>query len=524
MSRRTSATAGRPVPRPARPRAAALVVAVLAAWGGPAGGVAMAAPAAAPRPIAATSGVYFVDATPGATPFIGFTRFQGSALSDLASVAFRIAPRAGATAAPVRVSYSTRYLKAHGYLVPGQPLVVPVFGLYAGETNQVTVTFTFRDGSRQALGLPLAAAPYADPHGVYDHPRVNTPRDASMPLGYSYLYVKSGIASPVIIDVDGALRWVGPEVPTSFSSTFVDGTFVIGGNTTPVIYHMGLDGTLSQTSLALPGVRDFDHDMSPGREAILAGVNTVSGDVTNFQSTTVEMTADGQVLRTWDFAKIIGDWMTSQGDDASLFVKPGQNWLHINAQYYDPRDDSLVISSREQFVMKVDYDTGAIKWLLGDPTKWWHQFPSLRAKALSGPKDRFWPIGQHGITLGNRGELLLFNNGAPSDNMPPGQPKGEARPYSAVSGYRIDEVGRKATDVYRFDHGQTIRASVCSSVHQATDGSMVIDWASAEDATAALLTGLDQDGHVAFEYQYLDKGCATAWHTDLIPLEDLSLK
>ena len=42
-----------------------------------------------------------------------------------------------------------------------------------------------------------------------------------------------------------------------------------------------------------------------------------------------------------------------------------------------------MVSSRENFVMKLDYHTGNIIWILWDPSKYWYTFPSLRAKALT---------------------------------------------------------------------------------------------------------------------------------------------
>ena len=53
------------------------------------------------------------------------------------------------------------------------------------------------------------------------------------------------------------------------------------------------------------------------------------------------------------------------------------------ALYYNRADDSLIVSSRENFVICLDYETQAIKWILGDPTKKWYQFPSLRTFALT---------------------------------------------------------------------------------------------------------------------------------------------
>ena len=78
-----------------------------------------------------------------------------------------------------------------------------------------------------------------------------------------------------------------------------------------------------------------------------------------------------------------------------MFVRPGVDWFHNNSAIYDPSDDSIIVSSRENFVIKLDHKTGQIIWIFGDPTKYWYTFPSLRAKALTLAPGGLYPIGQH---------------------------------------------------------------------------------------------------------------------------------
>ena len=80
-------------------------------------------------------------------------------------------------------------------------------------------------------------------------------------------------------------------------------------------------------------------------------------------------------------------------------MRPGVDWFHTNAAVYDASTRSLIVSSRENFIMSVDYDTGAIRWVLGDPTKYWNAFPSLRAKALTLTGSGLYPIGQHALSF-----------------------------------------------------------------------------------------------------------------------------
>ena len=74
--------------------------------------------------------------------------------------------------------------------------------------------------------------------------------------------------------------------------------------------------------------------------------------------------------------------------------------------------------------MAIDYDSGAIKWLLGDPTKKWHQFASLRQFELALGPHTLPPIGQHAVSISGD-DLLLFDDGAASNyQMPPGDKLG----------------------------------------------------------------------------------------------------
>ena len=114
----------------------------------------------------------------------------------------------------------------------------------------------------------------------------------------------------------------------------------------------------------------------------------------------MEVDFSGNLLKTWNFADIISAAMRAGGDDPSQFVYPAPtDWFHNNAATYDRANDSLIVSSRENFVICIDYNTSAIKWILGDPAKKWYQFPSLRRFALTAAPGSLPPIGQHGVRL-----------------------------------------------------------------------------------------------------------------------------
>ena len=134
----------------------------------------------------------------------------------------------------------------------------------------------------------------------------------------------------------------------------------------------------------------------------------------------IEIDGLGNILKTWNLADIISAAMIAGGDDPSQFVQSAPtDWFHNNSVTYWRSDDSLIVSSRENFVIALDYTSGAIKWILGDTTKEWFQFPSLASYSLSLGANTLPPIGQHALSITNDDSLLLFDNGRSSNNHSP---------------------------------------------------------------------------------------------------------
>lgn len=442
----------------------------------------------------------------------------GQDLSAVESISYAIEPKPGSVSKPVRVTYSMEALDNRGRVTSGEVLL-PVFGLYAGYANAVSIDLTFDDGSTQDIARTLTTAAYTDPNGVYDVPEIIKARAAGSALDFDFFAMKSGLGTPVIVDTDGAIRWVGVSARSHISSVFTDNGFVAGSQSSGSVWRVELDGTETAWPSAPSIYRRFHHNMETGKSGLLAGLSTSA----DFQSTIVEFTKSAGFYKTWDFATIVSDRMRSAGDDPSLMVRPPNDWFHTNSAIYDASDDSLIVSSREHGVMKIDYDTGAIRWILGDPTKYWYQFPSLRAKALTLDAGGLYPTGQHALSFTHDGLLLLFNAGNPSQAQPAGAPRGETRAYSAVSAYRIDGTNMTATEVWRFDYDQMLKTDHCSSVYEAGQ-SILISYARINDLVHARLVGLNDQHDVVFDFQYEARGCNTSWNAVPVPLEDMQFR
>ena len=141
---------------------------------------------------------------------------------------------------------------------------------------------------------------------------------------------------------------------------------------------------------------------------------------------------------------------------------------------YNRADDSLVVSSRENFVIGLDYNSGGIKWILGDPTKKWHQFPSLRKFAITVAPGSLPPIGQHSPSLTYDQGLLVFDNGQNSLFQ---NPPGAQREYSSPRKYSLDLVNKVATEVWNFPMNQSIHSPFCGSCYEDAPHNYLIDYA-----------------------------------------------
>ena len=455
--------------------------------------------------------------TPGATPFISMVNLQMNDPSELAYVQFTVLPKPGSLTRSVSARYSSAYLQRRGFLnLQTNAFTVPVFGLYADYANTVNLVSTFADGTSQIDQIAITTAKYHA--GIYNHPNIVQARSGDTNLSYDFIMLKSFAtgATPVIIDTDGAIRWVGTANVATLESIFLDNSIFLSNNATAVL-RMELDGAVNPVAdLASQGVTLFHHNFDFGKSGILTDVNTAEYN----GSTNIEIDTAGNVLHTWDLAAIISAAMIAGGDDPTQFVAaPGTqaDWFHNNAAAYRPSDDSIVISSRENFVICLDYSSGAIKWILGDPTKQWHQFPSLQKYALVGTPGTHYPIGQHAVSIFHD-KLLLFDDGYYSADH---TPKGHNRTYSAPRKYSIDLNNGTATETWNYLADPAIYSPITSSVYEDQPGNYLVDYATADNYSYAEILGLDH-GVKVFDYQFTELDVAgTAWNSVPLHIENL---
>ncbi len=455
----------------------------------------------------------------GATPFIHQLTLTVSNPAAVREIKFAVTPKSGSVTRPLSGTYANAYLVSRGYL-QGNEVFLPVYGLYAGYVNTITLTYTFQDGSSKKAATTVTTATFDDPCG-YDKPTILQARKKTTTLSYDFILIRGSCSgfSPAVIDTDGALRWVGPGNFASAHVNFFDNAFYIGRDSS--LYRIDLDGTVTFLhDYSDIGVTSFHHNVDRGKTGLILDVNTAE----HKESLNLEVDGAGNVIKKWDMVDIISEAMLAGGDDPADFIVPSsEDWFHNNATAYHRADDSLVLSSRENFVICIDYESGAIKWILGDPTKKWHQFPSLAKYALELAPDTLPPIGQHAVSITYDQNVMVFDNGKDSDIQ---VPVGQMRDYASPRKYRIDQPNNLATEVWNYERDQSVRSGICSGVYEDQPLNYLIDYADVNGPAApeqfVEFLGLDASGVKIFDYKYDNLFCITAFNVFPLHLESTS--
>src|SRR5205814_4155629 len=275
-----------------------------------------------------------IQVSEGPTPFISFVNTTVTDVVGFNSAQFLIFPKTGSATRPIKARYARSYLEARGYFNPQNGnLTIPVFGLYAGRPNRVSINLGFNDRVHRLRRINILITTPAYDGGTYSNPTVIQPRLPGTTLSYDFILLKNSANpnTPIIIDTDAEIRWVGTAGVGSLACILFDNAFYVASGTS--LRRTEFDGgTTAVADYSGIGVTNLaHHNIDPGREGMILDVNTVD----QTESVNLEVDAGGKVLRTWKLAEIISAAMIAGGDDPSQFVYPAPtDWFHNNACGY----------------------------------------------------------------------------------------------------------------------------------------------------------------------------------------------
>ena len=200
----------------------------------------------------------------GPTPFIRFVHTRVDDVPGFEFAEFWIFPKSGSATRPIKARYARSYLEARGYFYPESgKLTIPIFGLYAGRPNRVLINLAF-GGRFHPIKLTITTPAYDG--GTYSNPTVIQPLLPGTALSYDFILLKNYADpnTPIIIDTDSEIRWIGTAGVGAQNCILFDNAFYVTSGTS--LLRTEFDGvTTPVADYSAIGVTDFHHNIDPGR-------------------------------------------------------------------------------------------------------------------------------------------------------------------------------------------------------------------------------------------------------------------
>ena len=152
----------------------------------------------------------------------------------------------------------------------------------------------------------------------------------------------------------------------------------------------------------------------------------------------------GVIVKTFDLKNVL------PMNDGSSLSTVEKDWFHNNSLWYDDKTDSIIFSGRNaDAVISVDYQTGKLRWILGDPEGW----TKVDKKYFFNPvgQNFQWQYAQHGSMVTPEGFVFLFDNGVFRAKKTNEESKlsGDQN-YSRGVIYKIDEKNMSIEQIWQY--------------------------------------------------------------------------
>ncbi len=411
---------------------------------------------------------------------------------------------------------------------------LPILGLYPGTKNRVIIRMTSARGEVDEDTFTVKTEPLPK-----FFPDINTTvtDKSKMENGWNFSqYSVNPSGLPVDTDVDAgrALRGLpfmfdaNGDVRYYLDLAFLDGlayevlrlqngNWVFGHDRT--IYEYDILGQ-EINRWAIPGYLTHHEITEKPNGNLLAAVHKIGtknkdGGGTNGDHIIELDRASGKIEGEWDMRQVLDVYRRSLVDDSF-------DWFHINAIWYSAADDTLIVSGRNQGVVKVTKDNKLV-WILAPHQGWGKAgidadkystanylltavdaqgtpYPESVQQGAESASDFDWTWGQHAPMLLPNGHLFVFDNGFRRHFITNGPTS-----YSRGAEYAIDETAMTVQQVWEYgkERGNEYFSPIISDVdYLPTTGNRLImpGIARVGDTPGAYVTEVSYpEGKVVFD-------------------------
>ena len=372
----------------------------------------------------------------------------------------------------------------HEVSQPATEFEVPVLGLYPDFSNTLEVTFFDMKGRDLGTRIYVIST---DPLSA-DLPEIAIEVADGSPTaqGFTFVsYMGYGVGRnplpkrPFMFDRFGDIRWYldlanHPDLSGLHYGTgmerLLNGNLYFGDIGTDRIYEISMLGEVL-TSWDLPGY-EFHHEVIEKPDGNFLVTVDKQGEAT-IEDHVIEIDRlSGAITNVWDLRQSLDYDRIAIRDDRV-------DWFHLNAVVFDESDDTIIVSGRNQGLVKLTASNEVV-WIVSPHEGWGtsgtgielSQFllqpldadgePIMDQAAIDGVTNHAsfeWPWQQHSPLIMPSGNLMVFDNGW-NRNF------GEGDVYSRAVEYDIREDAMTIQQVWSYgsERGPEAYAPIVSDV------------------------------------------------------------
>ena len=370
-------------------------------------------------------------------------------------------------------------------------LNIPVLGLYANKLNKVEVTLNY-DGGKQVEIIEIQTSEVPN---FFPEIGINKLNKEEMEPGMHALDIHFANfgkfrSAPIIFDDNGAIRWY---LDLSFHKAMVgpfqkikNGNILVAGRHT--IYEFDMMGKLLVMTKINNNYGIHHEVLELPNEDLLLAVGKRDGYIEKDGKTVLSDNdfmihfdrKQSKIIKEWDLAKHLDVDRDVAIDKAQRVFGDG-DWLHMNSLDFNGRDSTIIVSGRNQGLIKVTWDD-KLKWIMAPKQKWgksgrkgrgYNTKPYLLTainkegepynkdvqNGITSAKDFDFPWGPHAPYLLPNGNIIVFDNG-------PFRNYSNEIQYSRAVEYKVNEKNKTFKQVWEYgkDRGFNLFSPIVSDV------------------------------------------------------------
>ena len=346
---------------------------------------------------------------------------------------------------------------------------LPIYGLYADRDNKVTISY--KDGDQSVTkDITITTNKLPDDMVLPTEVKANKEELANE----LYFFTPSSKGYTVAYDVNGDVRWYIDQQATWKIDRLDNGHLLLSTERlinqpyyTTGLYEMDLLGKV-YTEFSLPGGYHHDYfEMANGN--LLVSSDDFNSDAGTVEDYIVELDRQtGEIVKKFDLKKVLNT------DDGKSENWSSYDWFHNNSVWYDEKTNVVILSGRHKdAVIAIDYDSGKLKWIIGDPTNWDEEYQKYFFTPVGD--DFEWQWSQHAAMVTPEGYIFILDNGnnksKVSDNYVPAEDS-----YTRGVMYKIDTDKMTIEQVWQYgkERGSDFYSPYISDVDYLDDGHYIV--------------------------------------------------